>query len=248
MIFLYILVASLLISSCALVGVFAMSMKEKFLNKVLLKLVALSSGALLGGAFIHLMPEGIEKFGNNEKFFLVILISLLVYLLIEKILHWRHCHAGGDCPIHSFGYMNLLGDGVHNFIDGLIIASSFMVSIPLGITTTIAIALHEIPQEVGDFGVLLYAGIEKKKALLLNFLVALTVVAGAIMGWFLLSHIENITSFLLPVAAGGFIYIALSDMIPELRKEHDIKQFFVTFAFILLGILLMLATKMLGGE
>ncbi|MFA7254079.1 MAG: ZIP family metal transporter [Patescibacteria group bacterium] len=248
MTFLYIFIASLLISLCALVGVFTMSMKEKFLNKILLKLVALSSGALLGGAFIHLMPEGIEKFGNNEKFFFIILISLMVYLLIEKILHWRHCHAGGKCPIHSFGYMNLLGDGVHNFIDGLIIASSFMVSIPLGITTTIAIALHEIPQEVGDFGVLLYAGIEKKKALLLNFLVALTVVAGAITGWFLLSLIENITSFLLPVAAGGFIYIALSDMIPELRKEHNIKQFFVTFAFILLGILLMLATKMLGGE
>ncbi|HOX41127.1 MAG TPA: ZIP family metal transporter [bacterium] len=145
MTFVYILIASLFISLCAFAGVFTLSLKEKFLNKILLKLVALSSGALLGGAFIHLMPEGIEEFDNVQNFFYIILAALVIYLLIEKILHWRHCHAGGNCPIHSFGYMNLIGDGVHNFIDGVIIASSFMVSIPLGITTAIAIALHEIP-------------------------------------------------------------------------------------------------------
>jgi len=210
-------------------------------------MVALSSGALLGGAFIHLMPEGIEKVNDPGEFFLIILLSIISYLLIEKLLHWRHCHKTGKCNVHSFGYMNLLGDAVHNFIDGLIIASSFIVSIPLGVTTTIAIALHEIPQEIGDFGVLLYAGIEKKRALLLNFFVALTVVAGAVCGWFLIPHIEAITGFLLPIAAGGFIYIALSDMLPELRKD-SIKPFMVNFAFVLLGVLIMFATKVLGGE
>lgn len=236
-----------MISLGALVGVFTLSIKEKALEKIIMKLVALSSGALLGGAFIHLMPEGIEKVSNPSAFFLTILIAIMTYLLIEKVLHWRHCHKSGSCSVHSFGYMNLLGDSVHNFIDGLIIASSFVVSVPLGITTTIAIALHEIPQEVGDFGVLLYAGFEKKKALTLNFLVALTVVLGGIIGWFLLSKIETVTNFLLPVAAGGFIYIALSDMIPELRKDH-FKSFLPNFLFVIIGILIMFATKVLGGE
>lgn len=248
MTFFYIIIASLLISAGALIGIFTLSMKESVLNKILLKLVALSSGALLGGAFIHLMPEGIEKVGDPGKFFLIVLVSILGYLLIEKILHWRHCHKGGQCSIHSFGFMNLLGDAVHNFIDGLIIASSFIISVPLGITTTIAIAMHEIPQEIGDFGVLLYSGFEKKKALLLNFLVALTVVLGAVVGWLLFSHIEAITGFLLPIAAGGFIYIALSDMIPELRKEPDIKHFLHSFCFVILGVAIMFATKILGGE
>lgn len=247
MIFLYILVSSLIISLGALVGIFTLSIKENVLDRIVIKMVALSSGALLGGAFIHLIPEGVEK-TDGSKFFTTVLVSILSYLVIEKVLHWRHCHKHGSCSVHSFGYMNLIGDSVHNFIDGLIIASSFIVSIPLGITTTIAIALHEIPQEIGDFGVLLYAGIEKKRALLLNFLVALTVVAGAICGWFLISKIEAITSFLLPVAAGGFIYIALSDMVPELRKEPDIKHFFSAFAFVLAGVALMFATKALGGE
>lgn len=244
---LYIVGATLLISLGALIGIFTLSMKEKLLEKIIMKLVALSSGALLGGAFIHLMPEGIEKVDDPSTFFLTILIAIISYLLIEKVLHWRHCHKSGDCSVHSFGYMNLLGDAVHNFIDGLIIASAFVVSIPLGITTTIAIALHEIPQEVGDFGVLLYAGFKKKKALLLNFLVALTVVVGGVCGWLLLSKVEAITSFLLPIAAGGFIYIALSDMIPELRKDH-FKGFLQSFVFVILGILIMLATKVLGGE
>lgn len=247
MTFLYILASSVVISLGSLVGIFTLSMKESALNKIILKMVALSSGALLGGAFIHLIPEGIEK-TDGSKFFTTVLVSILSYLVIEKVLHWRHCHKHGNCSVHSFGYMNLLGDSVHNFIDGLIIASSFIVSIPLGITTTMAIALHEIPQEIGDFGVLLYAGIEKKRALFLNFMVALTVVAGAICGWFLISKIEAITGFLLPVAAGGFIYIALSDMVPELRKEPDIKHFFSAFAFVLAGVVLMFATKALGGE
>lgn len=247
MTFLYIVGSALVISLASLIGIFTLSMKESSLNKIILKMVALSSGALLGGAFIHLIPEGLEK-TDASNFFTVVLISILTYLVIEKVLHWRHCHKYGDCSIHSFGYMNLLGDSVHNFIDGLIIASSFVVSIPLGITATIAIALHEIPQEIGDFGVLLHAGIEKRKALLLNFLVALMVVVGAICGWFLISKIEAITSFLLPIAAGGFIYIALSDMVPELRKEPDIKHFFSAFAFVLAGVAIMFATKALGGE
>lgn len=244
-IILYILTSTFIISLGALIGIFTLSMKEKLLDKILLSLVALSSGALLGGAFIHLLPEGIEKL-DGELFFLMVLMALVVYLLIEKLLHWRHCHKGGKCPVHSFGYMNLIGDAIHNFIDGLIIAATFLINVPLGVTTSIAIALHEIPQEIGDFGVLLYSGFKKTRALLLNFIVALTVVIGGIVGWILSGYIENITSFLLPIAAGGFIYIALSDLIPELRNQPKIKKFLVNFMFLLIGIGLMYAVKFLG--
>ena len=139
--------------------------------------------------------------------------------------------------------MNLVGDGVHNFIDGLIIAATFLIDIRLGITTSIAIALHEIPQEIGDFGVLIYAGFKRAKALILNFLVALIAMAGAIVGYFLSFYVENLIVYLLPFAAGGFLYISTSDLIPEIRKERDIKKSFVSFAFFLLGILIMYLAK-----
>lgn len=234
----YIIISTLIISLGSLVGIFTLSLKAEFLNKILLKLVALSSGALLGGAFLHLMPEGVEQL-PAEQFFGIALVTLIIYLLIEKLLHWRHCHAGPDCPIHSFGYTNLIGDSIHNFIDGLIIASAFTLNVPLGITTTIAIALHEIPQEIGDFGVLLYSGFSKKKALILNFGVALIVVLGGLVGWLLSAYVEDITKYLIPVAAAGFIYIALSDILPELRKEKNMKNFIWSFIFMIIGIALL---------
>jgi len=243
---LYILLSTIIISLIALVGVFTLSLKDEFLNKILFKLVALSSGALLGGAFLHLMPEGVKNLAP-DKFFSLVLLTLIIYLLIEKILHWRHCHKKNHCKIHTVGYMNLLGDSIHNFIDGLIIAATFLINIPLGITTVFAIALHEIPQEIGDFGVLLYSGFKKRRALMLNFATALTVIAGGIAGFLLSIYIEKMTKFLLPIAAGGFIYIALSDMIPELRKETKFKSFLVNLAVLLLGIGLMYAVKMLGA-
>ena len=242
MILFYIVLSTLIISLGSLVGIFTLSLKEEFLSKILLKLVALSSGALLGGAFLHLMPEGIEKL-PSKLFFGITLVTLIIYLLIEKLLHWRHCHAGPNCPAHSFGHMNLIGDAIHNFIDGLIIASAFIINIPLGITTAVAMALHEIPQEIGDFGVLLYAGFNKKKALILNFLVAQTVVLGGLVGWCLFAYVEDITKYLLPVASAGFIYIALSDILPELRKEKKMKNFIWSFIFMLLGIALLFLIK-----
>ena len=245
--FFWILLTTFLISLGALVGIFTLSMKENFLNKIVMGLVALSSGTLLGGAFFHLIPEGLEV-QDSSSFFMWVLGAMLVYLLIEKLLHWRHCHKmGGHCESHtSIGYMNLIGDTVHNFIDGLIIAATFIVSIPLGITTTIAIGLHEIPQEIGDFGVLIYSGFKKKKALILNFIVALATVLGGIVGWFLAQRVENISSYFLPIAAGGFIYIAVSDLLPEMRKETKIGKFFINLLILLFGVGLMLLVKYLG--
>ena len=231
---LLILLSTFLVSLIAFIGILFLILKENLIDKILMILVSLSAGVLIGAAFLHLIPESI-KF--NENIFIYVLIGFSLFFLIEKILHWRHCH-DVECKIHSFAYMNLFGDAIHNFIDGLIIAASFLSDFSLGISTSLAIALHEIPQELSDFGVLIYGGFDKIKALFLNFLIALTAVAGGLIGYYLLNS-QSIIKFLLPFAAGGFIYIAASDLIPELRKEIDIKKAFLNFGIFILGIIIM---------
>ncbi len=237
----YIILTTFAIALIAFIGVFALAMKEQLLNKILIILVSLSAGALMGGAFLHLLPESIEKSGN-ANILIFVLVGFVLFFIIEKVLHWRHCHKG-KCDVHTFHYMNLIGDSVHNFIDGLIISASFIISIPLGFTTTIAIAAHEIPQEIGDFGVLIYGGFEKKKAIVLNFIVALTVVAGGVVGYFISKSIEQVAVYLLPFAAGGFIYIAATDLVPEIKKELDIKKSMATIFVFICGILIMWLVK-----
>ncbi len=222
----YILLATFVVSLISFVGVICLALKENILNKILLILIGLSAGALMGGAFLHLLPEAVEK-SSGLDVYLFVLIGFILFFLIEKVLHWRHCHKG-ECDVHTFQYMNLVGDSIHNFIDGMIMAASFVVSVPLGITTTIAISTHEIPQEIGDFGVLLYGGFSKRRAITLNFVVALTAVLGGIVGYFVSSLIDNIVLFILPFAAGGFIYIAATDLVPEIRKELDMKKYMAT--------------------
>jgi zinc and cadmium transporter len=241
----YILLATFIVSLISFVGVVCLALKENILNKILLVLIGLSAGALMGGAFLHLLPEAVEK-STGLSVYLFVLIGFILFFLIEKVLHWRHCHKG-ECDVHTFQYMNLVGDSIHNFIDGMIMAASFVVSIPLGITTTIAISTHEIPQEIGDFGVLLYGGFSKRKAITMNFIVALTAVLGGIVGYFVSSLIDNIVLFILPFAAGGFIYIAATDLVPEIRKELDMKKYMATLFIFICGILIMWVTKILFG-
>jgi len=233
-----IILSTSLVSLIAFIGILTLAFKEKLLEKILLGLVSLSAGALIGGAFLHLIPEAVEL---SENIFIYVLVGFVLFFLIEKILHWRHCHKG-HCEVHTFAYMNLVGDAVHNFIDGLIIAAGYLVDLRLGIITTIAVALHEIPQEMGDFGVLIYGGFKKVNALFLNFLTALTAILGGIIGYFFLGTEASLT-FLLPFAAGGFIYIAASDLIPELRKEKKVVANFLIFV---LGIVMMYGIKFLG--
>jgi zinc and cadmium transporter len=239
----YIIVTTFAIALIAFIGIFTLALKDKVLNKILLILVSLSAGALMGGAFLHLLPEAIENnVGMNA--FVFVLIGFVLFFIIEKVLHWRHCHKG-KCDVHTFHYMNLIGDSIHNFIDGLIISASFIASIPLGITTTIAIAAHEIPQEIGDFGVLIYGGFKKKKAIVLNFAVALMIVLGGIVGYFISSTVNQSVVFLLPFAVGGFIYIAATDLVPEIKKEIDIKKSMATMLVFICGILIMWLIKIL---
>jgi zinc and cadmium transporter len=244
----YIILATIIVSLISFVGVITLTLKGQILNTILFVLIGLSAGTLMGGAFLHLLPEAVE---SSEKFgvslidmFLFVLVGFILFFVIEKVLHWRHCHKG-ECEVHTFTYMNLIGDSIHNFIDGLIMAASFVASIPLGITTTIAISTHEIPQEIGDFGVLIYGGFSKKKAIVLNFLVALTAVLGGFIGYLISSRIENVVSYILPFAAGGFIYIAATDLIPEMKKEVNIKKSMITLVVFICGIFIMWLTKIM---
>ena len=161
MTFFWILASTIVISLISLIGIIVLALGIKRLEKRLLAFVALASGALLGGAFLHLLPEAMES-TDSDSVFLWTLLALISFFIIEKIFQWRHCHKE-NCEVHSFGYMSLFGDGVHNFIDGLIIAAAFLESTNLGLIVSLGVILHEIPQEIGDFSVLLLAGFSKKK-------------------------------------------------------------------------------------
>lgn len=241
--FYLILFATFFNSLIALVGIFSIWMSDKTLKKILTALVALSAGALLSGAFFHLMIEAIENF-KTEIAFLYLTFGFILFFIMEKILFWHHCHESGKCDIHPFTYLILIGDGIHNFVDGLIIAASFLVDIKFGIMTTFLIITHEIPQELGNFGALVYGGFSKIKALSFSLISQMTCIAGGITGFLLSGKVEFINA-LLPFAAGGFIYISASDLIPELHKEADLKKSLISFTFFLLGFLLIFAIKLL---
>ncbi|MCF7835460.1 ZIP family metal transporter [Candidatus Gracilibacteria bacterium] len=237
---LYSITSVLIVSLISLIGILTLGIKTKKLKKILIYLVSFSAGGLLGDAFIHLLPEIVEENGFTIWTSFFILSGILFGLITEKIIHRNHCHMPiTKDHVHPFAYMNLIGDIVHNFIDGLIIGASYLVSLPVGIATTIAVLLHEIPQEIGDFGVLIHGGFSRKKALLVNFLTALTSIIGVIIALSLSSYGENLTKFLIPFAAGSFIYIAGSDLIPELHKETKLKQGLIQILFFLFGIGLM---------
>ena len=241
------IISVLLVSLLSLVGILTLWLNDKTLKKVLLYLVSFSAGSLFGDAFIHLIPEAIETNGATTNVSLLILSGIFVSFIVERFLQWRHCHipTSSEHP-HSFVYMNFFGDAVHNLIDGLIIGGSYLVSIPLGTATTLAVIFHEIPQELGDFGVLVYGGFKKRKALWFNFLTALTAVIGALISLIIGSAMENYIPLVIPFAAGNFIYIAGSDLIPELRKDTpEPKKATLQIISLALGVLAMLLMLML---
>jgi zinc and cadmium transporter len=234
------------ISAISLIGILFIWVTEKKLKKTFTYLVSFAVGGLLGDVFLHLMPEIIDTgFGTTTA--LILIAGILSSFMVERFLQWRHCHipTSGEHP-HSFAYMNLFGDSIHNLIDGLIVGGSYLASIPLGIATTIAVIFHEIPQELGDFSVLIYGGFTKKKALTFNFLTALTAVVGAIIALALGSMLDGFVPLLVPFAAGNFIYIAGSDLIPELRKDTpELKKSGLQLVSLVLGIVPMVLLLLL---
>ena len=246
--FAYTLISVLLVSVVSLIGVLTISINSNQLRKILIYFISFSAGALFGDAFLHLLPQVVEKNGFTLNISISLLSGIFVFFILEKIIQWRHCHIPENSKnhVHPFAYTNLIGDALHNFIDGLIIAASYIVSIPIGIATTLAVIFHEIPQEIGDFGVLVHAGFSKNKALFMNFLTALTAVLGALVGISLTGKIEGITFLLVPFAAGGFIYIAGSDLIPELHKHSDeFKKSFAQLLALIFGVLVMVLLLLL---
>jgi zinc and cadmium transporter len=236
--YLYALGSVLVVSLVSFIGVFTLSLKKDVVKKYVFLLVSLAVGALLGDAFIHLIPEAFDAFGNSTVASLYIIVGILAFFILEKLLHWHHHHTEVDevPDIHPTGKLILVSDGVHNFIDGLIIVAGFLVSVEVGIATTLAVILHEIPQEIGDFGVLIHSGYSTGRALLFNFLSALTAVFGALVALAASNIAQSLTLWLVPFAAGGFIYIALSDLIPELHKTKQIRYSILQFVAMIVGV------------
>ena len=246
-IWIYSLFSVLIVSLISLVGLLTLSIKENLLKNILIYSISFSAGALFGDVFIHLLPEIIKKTGLTAQISSFVLLGIVVSLFIEKIIHWRHCHMPvNKTHVHRFAYMNLFGDSIHNFIDGLIIGAAYLISIPVGMATTMAVIFHEIPQEIGDFGVLIHAGLNRKKALMYNFLTATTAILGTIIAILLSSKIEGATNMLSAFAAGSFIYIAGSDLIPELHKETELKKGFIQIFTFIFGIAVMYGLLFVG--
>lgn len=240
----YAIIATLGVSLVSLIGVTVLSVGEEKLKRNMFILVSLAVGALLGDAFLHIIPESLEA-GLPLTPFLFI-AGIIIFFVIEKLLHWHH--HGEDAKenhIHPVGPLVLVSDGFHNFLDGIIIGVGFLAGTEIGIATTIAVILHEIPQEIGDFAVLLHAGYTKRKAILLNFISSLFAIAGVFVSILLSEKAEGFTEFALPLAAGGFIYIALSDLVPELHKDRRGKALFLQIAMIVVGVAAMAALLVL---
>jgi zinc and cadmium transporter len=244
LVLLSILVSTILVSVISFVGVFTLLLKEKTLNKILLVLVAFSAGALLGGAFFHLLPEAVEQAGQDDilNIFIYLVVGFCLFFVLEHFINWHHCHKTHH-SISAFSYLILISDGVHNLIDGIIIAVAFVFSVPLGIATTLAVAFHEIPQEIGDFGVLVYGGFKKFRALIFNFLSGLVAVIGGLMGFFLSEKIGSASIYLLAFAAGNFIYIGSADLVPEIKQKCPVSKSLPHFFAFLLGIIFMLLIR-----
>lgn len=246
----YSLTSVIIVSLVSFIGIFTIAIRQDTLKKFLIYFVSFSAGALFGDVFIHLLPEIIEDYDFGLKISLYIIFGVIFSFIVEKIIHYKHHHKGyieiyrhhHPKEISPFARMNILGDALHNFIDGLIIGGSYLIGIRAGVATTLAVILHEIPQEVGDFGVLLKGGFSRAKALLINFITALTAIAGVIISLLLDSYITNATVFLIAFSAGTFIYIAGSNLIPELHKDIEFNvSAFQTITFILgIGIMLIL--------
>lgn len=243
-----ILVATVGVSLIAWVGVLTLFVREELVDTLLLGLVALAAGSLLGGAFFHLLPRAIAETGTTDTLplFLALVSGFCLFYVLEQFLHWHHHHAATH-EHEPVSYLVLVSDGIHNFIDGLVIAAAFLAGESLGVVTTLAIALHEVPQEIGDYGVLLYGGFNRRRALVYNYLTQATVIGGGVAGFFLNDVIGGVPTALLPFAAGNFLYIASSDLIPEIKTETRPRRSVLYFLVFLIGLALMLGVRFLRG-
>ncbi len=245
------LLAGLIVSTISLVGIASLALAKKTLERFLLAIVAFAAGGLLGGAFFHLLPESLVLGG---PIFPSVLAGIVLFFVLDSVFWIYHCHGGhqvhnddhhghGPCPIKPMGWLSLFGDGLHNFLDGIVIGTAFLVNPALGWTTTLAVGLHEIPQEIGDYGILIHSGMSHKRALKWNALTAVTAIFGVALAFFLQTYIEGLVSYVLPFAAGGFIYMACANLLPEIKEESSLKRRALQFVFFLMGLALLWLTR-----
>ncbi len=245
------------VSFVSLVGVAAFSLHDNLLRTSLYALVALAAGALLGDAFIHLIPESLETIGNASHFGLASMGGVFLFFLLEKILRWHHAHHGReeehighehyekDGSHAHIAPLVLVADGIHNIVDGAVIAASYLISPALGLATTVAVFLHEIPQEIADYALLLHAGYSRSKALLWNFCSGLTALIGALIVLSVGSEVELFAAYAGAVTAGAFIYLAAADLIPDLNRSTGTRNSVITLGAFLVGVALMFALTLL---
>ena len=239
-------ISVILVSSVSLAGLASFYLDEKRLNSYLHFLVSLSVGAMFGDAFIHLLPEAFAHASSPMETPSYLLAGLFLFFLMEKFLRWRHQHIPHcDSCVEPLGYANLVADGVHNFIDGLLIGAAYLISIPIGIATSLAVLMHEIPQEISDFAVLLHAGFSRSRALLLNGFCALLSVVGVLVALAAGGRVNALAQAMLPITAGGFIYIAGCDLVPELHRQNGVRQSLLQCLGITLGTGVMLLLRQL---
>lgn len=243
--FLWILLGGILMSAIALVGSVTLVLRESTLNKLLLPLVAFAAGSLIGGALFHMVPAALDSMPVMTTFAWVA-GGFAIFFALEQFLHWHHCHrAFVECK-QPLTYLILIGDGLHNFLGGLSIAGVFLMDVRLGIAAWLAAAAHEIPQELGDFGVLVHGGWKKRSALLFNLLSGLTFLVGGLVAYAASLRLD--VRWLVPLAAGNFLYIGASDLVPEVNKPHDLRSSLVHFTVFAAGLGLLLAVAVLAGR
>lgn len=233
----WILAATLAISLLAWIGVLTFFLADELVERLLLALVAFAAGALIGSAFFHLIPRAIEAHGEHHTrgLFVALVAGFCLFYVLEQFIHWHH-HHGTDHAHEPVTYLVLVSDALHNFIDGIVIAGAFLIGVDVGLVTAAAIALHEIPQEIGDFGILVYGGFDRARALVLNYASAAIVVVGGLVGYAFAGVVGEPPVALLTFAAGNFIYIASSDLIPEINAEADVEHRLAYFLIFLGGI------------
>ena len=244
----YTLLSVALVSIISLVGVFTLSLSRDRLQRLTLYLVAFAVGGLFGNTFIHLLPEAFHDSTSTITTSLLIVVGILIFFVLEKFLRWRHCHVTSHQHTHPMATLNLVSDALHNLIDGVLIASTYLVSIPLGLTTSVAIILHEIPQEIGDFGILVHSGMTIRRALIFNFLSASVALVGAAIVIVVGPSIGDMTQAMIPITAGGFLYIAGSDLIPELQHDVKLSNSLGQFVCIILGVAVMAVLSVVSSH
>lgn len=236
----YTIISVIIVSLISMIGLITLALSKNTLDKLITYLVGFATGTLFGGALIHLLPQAYASNLNSLYVSLLTIGGVATFFIMEKFFRWRHCHQPTTKDhVHPLVPMNIFGDSMHNFIDGVLIAISYTVSIPLGIATTVAVLFHEIPQELSDFSIFIKGGLSVKKALMVNILSSSLSLIGALLALQLGKSIEGFTDALIPFTAGGFIYIAGSDLIPELHHNTELSKSLIQLLMLILGVLVM---------